>query len=333
MGAIGNKFPNILDVLKKTDPDGSMADVGEVLEQTNEIVQDIPFFESNLPTGNRVTLRSSLPSVGFSKIYQGIPQSKGSTRQVVDTIGLINGMSEVDARLKHAAGGNFPAIRRDEDLTFIESMGQLAALTMVYGNEATNEASFTGLTPRFNSLSGEYGSQIVDGLGTGSDNTSIWIVDWHPRYVHGIYPKGSTAGLTQDDMGKCRVTDADGNPYSAFVTQFDWALGLTVKHKKHVARVANIDVSDLANSGKSGYTGPDLTLFLIDALHKLDPINGAQRAIYCNETIAAAFDKQVTNKANVYLTLGEFAGQPVTMFRGIPIRRVDKIADNEARVV
>jgi len=39
------------------------------------------------------------------------------------------------------------------------------------------------------------------------------------------------------------------------------------------------------------------------------------------------------NKTNVLLTLQEFQGRVVTMFRGIPVRTVDAILSTEARVV
>ena len=332
MAALPGGWPTLLDLAKQTDPDGKSAMVAEVLSETNEIVQDQPLYESNAPTGNRVTLRSSNPTVAFGRLNKGTARSKSTTDQRTDTIGIINPISEVDARFETVSGGNFDAYRWNEDAAFLEAINQKIALTLIYGNEASDEMAFTGLAPRFNTIAG---GQVVDAGGTGADNTSIFVVDWHERYLHGIFPKGAkNAGLKSEDLGKIRVEDADGNPFMAFCTAYEWAVGLTVKDSRHFCRVANIDVSDIAGAGVSGYTGPDLVLKLIDAYAKMQPKNGAFRAIYCNVTVWAALTKIATTKANLALKMEEFAGRGLLpSFWGDPIRRVDQISNAEARVV
>jgi len=55
--------------------------------------------------------------------------------------------------------------------------------------------------------------------------------------------------------------------------------------------------------------------------------------IYCNRIIRTYLDLQAMNKTNVLLTMAEFQGRVVTMFRGIPVRTVDAILSTEARIV
>jgi len=55
--------------------------------------------------------------------------------------------------------------------------------------------------------------------------------------------------------------------------------------------------------------------------------------MYCNRVVRTYLDLQAMNKTNVLLTLEQFQGQVVTMFRGIPVRTVDAILSTEARVV
>ncbi len=60
---------------------------------------------------------------------------------------------------------------------------------------------------------------------------------------------------------------------------------------------------------------------------------GATRfAIYCNRQVAAALDRQALNKTNVLLRMDEWDGKPVTTFRGVPIRVVDRLLTTEARI-
>ena len=332
MGAIGTKN-NLLDIAKKMDPDGRMAQVAEVLHQVNPIVQDMPMLESNLPTGNRVTIRTGLPTVAFTRINQGTDRSKSTTKQRTDTIGILTGRSEFDRRLRHVAGGDLNAARWDEDQTFVEAMGQIAAEYTLYGDELTNDAAFTGLIPRYSKISsGEYAGLIVNGGGSGSDNTSIVIVDWGERTVHGIYPRGSKGGLEVRDLGEQDALDAASKPYRALVTDYEWALGLTLKNHKHVCRICNIDVGDLLTTGTANDAAANLIHKLIDADYAMDPAGGASRVAYCGKAVLQALDKMVLAKSNLALSWGEWAGQRVVTFRGLPIRRVDQFIENEAKV-
>lgn len=72
----------LADYAKKLDPNGSIAPVVELLNQTNEILQDILWKEGNLPTGHRVTVRTGLPAVYWRMANQGIPSSKATSAQV-----------------------------------------------------------------------------------------------------------------------------------------------------------------------------------------------------------------------------------------------------------
>ena len=62
------------------------------------------------------------------------------------------------------------------------------------------------------------------------------------------------------------------------------------------------------------------------------PLGATRFAIYCNRQVAAALDRQALNKTNVLLRMEEWDGRPVTTFRGIPIRIVDRLLNTEARI-
>ena len=237
---------NLVDIAKREDPSGMLADIAEVLNESNDVVKDIPMMPSNAPFGHRVTMRSSLPTVSFSKINKGTARTKGSTSQVVDTIGMLVAMSEVDAKLADVVL-DFNAKRASDDAAFLEAFSRKVAENIFYGNETLEEDGFTGLAPRMGSLqTSAYTTSYVKAhhSSPGTDLTSIYIVDWGKRGCHGIYPPARAAGgLKKEDLGKQRVQDDASAWMSAFVTEYSWYMGLTVEDPRHIARLANIDIS------------------------------------------------------------------------------------------
>lgn len=62
--------PSLMDVMNKLDPGGGLADIAEILTQTNEANDDVSWKEGNLVTGDRFTLRTAKPAVGFRRANQ-----------------------------------------------------------------------------------------------------------------------------------------------------------------------------------------------------------------------------------------------------------------------
>ena len=333
MAAIGSTFVDLIDIYKQQDPNGQFVPVIEMLMEMNPILDDAIAVECNKGTTHLHTVRTGLPAVSWGMLYKGIDQSKSKTAQVEDTTGFVEGLSTIDERLLALAGGNEGAVRLSEAMSYLEAMNQEVANKMFYGNTATDPEEFMGLGPRFNSLSAPNGGQIIDAGGTGADNTSIWLVTWGERQTHLLYPKGTQAGVKREDKGSQRASDADGKPYYAKEEMFTWHVGLAVKDWRYVARVANIDVSNMAAGSVALYT------FLRKAYYKLQNrrVAGGKLAIYCNRDVLEALDALATNAGAsdsfVRLKPMEIEGKEVMTYRGIPIREVDAILNTEARVV
>lgn len=322
----------LIDIAKRQDPSGVLADIAEVLHQSNPIVQDMPLYPSNAPFGHRVTMRSSLPDVSWSKFNKGSAKSKSSTKQVVDTIGMLVALSEVDAKLKDVVT-DFDAHRRSEDEAFLEKFSQTVANTIFYGNELTEESGFTGLQPRMNSLqTSVYTTSYVKGYGAGqdtpSDLSSIYIVDWGKRGVHGIYPPAYAAGgLAKEDQGKQRVLDSDNNAFMAFATEYKWYVGLTVEDPRHMARLANIDISEtLADTAASAGS---LIVMLQEVIAAMAPRAGMQRVAYAHRSIIQAIRGQVFAKSNLALSVQEYLGEWTPHVDGVPIVACDQVSGSE----
>ena len=174
-------LPTLADMAKRTDPNGQVTStIVEMLTETNEILQDMGWQEGNLPTGHKTTIRTGLPEVAWRTLNYGVQPSKSHTAQVTDNTGMLEAYAEIDKELA-LLNGNSAQWRVGEDAAFLESMNQEMAHTLFYGNEAATPAKFTGLAPRFSVLSDEKnqsGYNVIDAGGTGSTNTSLWIVTW-----------------------------------------------------------------------------------------------------------------------------------------------------------
>ncbi len=97
-----------------------------------------------------------------------------------------------------------------------------------------------------------------------------------------------------------------------------------------MVRIANIDVSELSADAS---TGADLIDLMVQAVESLNNRESVRPVFYAPRKIRSVLRRQISNKSNVWLSQDEIAGRKVTAFDGVPVRRVDKILTNEARVV
>ena len=332
--ALSVRNPTLLDLAKATDPDGRIATIVEILNETNEILEDMSWIEGNLPTGHRTTIRTGLPAPTWRKLYGGVQPNKATNVQVTDNTGMLEAYAEIDKALADL-NGNTAAFRMSEDRAHIEGMNQEMTDTLFFGNEDTEPEAFTGLAPRFNDLSGPANADnIIDGGGTGSDNASIWLVVWGPNTCHGIVPKGSTAGLQMTDKGQVTVEDAsDGSNtgrMEAYRTHYRWDAGLTVRDWRFIVRICNIDKSNRTADASSGADLPDLMFQAIDLI----PNMGMGRpAFYMSRDMRGFLRRQVPAATSMStLTMENVGGTMLTSFMGVPVRRVDALSADEARI-
>ena len=166
--------------------------------------------------------------------------------------------------------------------------------------------------------------------GTGSDNTSIWLVVWGDNTCHGIFPKGKKAGLQHTDKGQVTLEDAANGKYEGYRSHYKWDAGFTLRDWRYVVRIPNIDVSDLTKDASG--SSADLVDLMVQAIETLPNQNMGRPVFYCNKTIKSFLRRQITNKSNVNLTLDNVAGKHQLAFDGIPIKKCDAILNTEAVV-
>jgi hypothetical protein len=347
MATIGAIALTYADWAKRLDDGYRIANIIELLSQTNEILDDMLVVEGNLPTGHKTTVRTGLPQATWRLLNTGVPNAKSTTAQIVDTVGNLETYAVIDKDIADL-NGNTAEFRLSEVKAFLEGMSQQVATTLIYGNQHVNPERFTGFAPRYstvNATNSQTAANVLDGGGTANTNTSLWIHTWGNDTAHATFPKGKITGLQHRDMGEWPVLDSAGNTYQAYRDHFKWEIGYVLRDWRYVVRLANIDVTQL-----TGVSAANLINLIVRGLYRLPTApaqataiqtsdtpevraNQGRVVIYCNRIVRTYLDLQAMNKTNVLLRLEEFEGKVITTFRGIPVRTVDAVLNNETRVV
>lgn len=331
MATIGKSFLTLKDMYAQMDGTGKVTStIIDLFVSSNEILEDAIAVECNDGTNHKTTVRNGLPTPQFRQFYQGVECQKGDYTPVTDTTAMLDDYSEVDKKLADI-NGNTNQFRLNEAEAHIQGMNKTAKTNIFYGNKGVNSSGFDGLATRYNKISakeGELGYQVINGGGTGNNNTSIYFVTWGDRHTHLIYPKGSKAGLQHENKGQVTVQDAKGRNYEAYRDYFSWDFGLSVRNYRSSARIANIDVTKLGTDEAA-----DLIDLMVDAYYRIEEhAKTGKTVIYVNNTIRTFLHKQAMAKKNVNLTIDEAAGKPVVKFLGIPIKSCSEILNTEGKV-
>ncbi len=350
MASTGAEFAiSLIDWAKTRDPDGTSAEVAELLSQSNEFIQDLVWQEANGPTNHRVTQRVGLPTVYYRQLGQGTPGSKSEYAQFDEAMSMCDAWSEVDCKTANLEADQ-ARFRFLEALGFIEAMSQKFATTFFYGDSSQNPTQFMGMSARYstvNTATAANAQNVIDGGGTGSVNASMWLLNSGPRSLTGIFPKGSTAGLARHDHGEQTATMTAGYAQArlrVYQEQFTWDAGIALKDWRWCSRIANIDTTNLVNESgatdliknmvKATYRLPSISLPASTTGNPMTSIAMTGRPFWvCNRTIREMLEIQATNKISNQLKMDDVDGRKVLSFKGIPIRNCDALTNSEAQVV
>lgn len=336
MATIGGTVFTLSDFAQRLDPDGSVPDIAELLNEKNEVLSDMLWVEGNLPTGMRTTQRAGLPNVAFRQLNTGVLPSKSTVGQVDDACCILEAWSVIDEKLAQL-NGNVEALRLSEAKPFLEAMNQQFVQSLFYGNTAVNAERFLGFSPRYGAIAGATNAQnILSGGGTGSVQLSIWLVGWGEDTCCGIFPRGTKAGLTHEDYGLQTVqTAAAGSQVGvtsgfmrAYQDRFVWEPGLALRDWRYAVRIANCSVTALTTN----VSPPNLVTLMSRALDRIPSLKGCNPVFYMNRTAYSFLRLQgLTNSANA-VTVQPALNQFELGFEGVPIRRCDQLLNTEAQI-
>lgn len=303
-------------------------EVIELMNQTNDILSDVQWMESNQSDGHLTRIRTGLPEVYWRRLYKGTPPSKSEWAQVKESCGMLEALQELDVAEVELYGDKARAFRLSESKAFAEAMRQKVATTLFYGDNSTVPDEFNGFEKRYPGISSPH---VINAAGSTSNKmTSMYLICWGSDTVHGLYPKGSAGGLKNEDLGKYMTTDASGNKFQVVGDKYTWRCGLAVRDWRAVVRICNIDTTKLnVRKGTSGWV--DLQALTIQAKNMMPPQMRQKAIWYCNQDVLTALEMQSIDYGTVHLTYGEFFGsKSVPALHGRPIRQCDVLKSTEA---
>lgn len=326
---VGDTYLTLKDKLSQMEGGKVTSTVIDLLSQTNVILEDAVVRECNDGSGHKTSVRNGLPTAEFRQFYQGVKCSKGTYTQIRESTAMLESYSEVDKSLADLEADKMQ-FRLNEANAHLEGMNQIVQTNIFYGNKNINSSAFDGLANRYNKINKDkisIGSKVIDAKGKGDENTSIWFITWGELHTQMIYPKGSKAGITHENLGEVTAFDKDNKMFQAYRDHFKWDLGLAVRDFRSTARIANIPTD------KDGLANIDLIDLLIDCYYSVNRYRKTGKTvIYVNETIQAALHKKARKDSNVNLTISEYEGKPIVKFLDMPIKCCDQILNTEQKV-
>ena len=331
-------WPTLSVLTKQLDPDGTLGDVGELLNETNEILDDMPFYEANETTSHTHTVDATIPSGTWRKLNYGIKPKHGTTAQVSDTIGLLEQRSEVDVVLARMSK-DVAKFRMNEDRRIIEGLNQQLADMLFYGDSVTTPEGFLGVAPRYDVLGQPAGKPTANTQGmdhvlslggtTAAKQSSIYLVGWGENSVFGIYPQGSKAGLENQDLGEIDCRDADGGVFRGLATHYRIQQGLAVKDWRYIVRIANVEVAAIIDEAAINA----IIDAMIDATNAIPSLGSCRPCFYMNRQVRSRLEKAMYRKSNMALNLSDVYGiQNQLNISGIPLKNSDALLTTEAIV-
>ena len=337
MTTLGAQALTLSDLRKRLAPDGSVDFIIEALLNSNPFMDDITWKEGNLPTGNRTTIRASMPTPSVRRINRGITAHKTTTKQVQDTCIILEDRSCIDIE-ELSLAPNPQEFRKSEDAAFVGGFSDAIAANAFYGDSEEDMDNFNGLSTRYSLIGGEKNTAahqtLAGGTAAGTEaNTSAFFVGWGTHATTGIYPRNSKAGLSQRDLGEADALDKDNQPYRALTTLFTWKAGLSVGDIRANALVRTIDTTKL----ESMTSAQKLALVeqFIHAKNRSRNLQSKDKKVmlYVSDMLYDFFEIYLLDKNNVHVTRQDVMNDVPRLFlSGIEIKKCDAISNKEKAV-
>ena len=335
MAVVGNDVFTLAEYKSRTDADGKVQAIVELLERQDEMLDDIPWITANLPDRHKTTVRAGLPTVGYRRFNKGVVATRSATAQVEFNMCQAAARTELDYDLANL-GGNPGAVRLSEARPHMQAMAQTVADTIIYGdpvaNPSTDDDKIAGLHFFFkDNTTANTKDHVISAAGSDTDLSSIWIIAWGPDTVHGIVPPGLPMGLQHRDLGEGDAFDGSNYRFRAYMDEYKWNFGLAIRDWRAVVRICNIDVSTTIATVANQQA---LTNYVIQGLAKIPSQYRSRARIYCNSTVLTSWELglRADVKAGGGLTYENVDGQALMKFRGVPVRTSNAITVSETTI-
>lgn len=331
----------------RSDNAGKLSTLVNLMTQYNAVLEDCLAVECTSGNAFEFSQVVGLPQPSRRSYNQGVRRTSGQAAKQVVTCSEYADWAMVDNSLG-LLGGQLKERRAQEVALHMEGLGQQFASDLFYANRATDPTAFTGFANIYNTVNtatSAIARNVLDGGGTGSTNSSIWLVGWGPTQIHTIFPQGMAAGVQHKDLGLLPCQDSNGLEFLGWRDWIQQNVGLAIHDWRYAARACNLDVTLFGTTNAANLINILQTLTMLPPTmpagvapvqrtdDELGSLSQPRSVIYMNRTVYSALDKQAQNKTNVLLKMEEWDGHAVLTYRGIPIRVVDALSTTESRVV
>lgn len=326
-----NTRENLMLAAKMTH-NNEIIDVAEVLNETNDVIQDAPVQRANGITSHIVSRRTALPTSTVVKVGDGWAASVGLLQQAEEGIMMVKARYQCPEDVMRLQP-NPAKYRAQQERAYIESMGQSFSNYLI--GDAVNEVAAE--PEEFEGLALRYGTAVTDSVinngasaGGGTSISSIYFVQWGLGKAYLIYPRNTSGGgIRKTDKGlintqsETTVSSTNYTMYNwSYVTEFAWDVGLAIEDTRSVKRLANIST---ASSTDENTLDEDNIISLRNAYKTSGTIY-----MYCNQDIFTQLQILAKDKANVHWGPDSPFGRPQLYFLDMPVRRCDAILSTEA---
>jgi hypothetical protein len=336
MTTYANKY-TIRDAMLGTDAKGEFLDVADVISKATGIMDILEFHPTNQAYDHLTARRTDQGTPTTRVANEGAQEIKGSKDQVIDIPVHYNNVIKPDPLFLKKF--NSPEEWKADEVRAI-AQGYAEAYTeqLITGVSTSDPGrSIDGLATRLGSLPSDVNDvtdpkhTVRSAGGSGSDNSSIYIVGIGKQGAYGLYHKNGQAGFQMKQLPEQLITLGSGDIVCRPI-DLSWDVGFSATNYRTIGRLCNIDYSDLTDDASSGANLMNLLTRLINSTKVMTM--GLKPVLLANEALITYFENQRRNfggnavKTNVDLGLAT----NYTTFKGIPFVQTDAIGVAEATI-
>lgn len=313
---------SVADAVKRFAPgEMKLLQIAEVLSQDTSLFNDFTVKEGNSTDGHVLAVRAEEPTPTSRQINEGTDAAKSSVINSRETTSILESRVEIDELVYNRAPDK-QGFMASEGMAHLSALRKNALFQMLYGDGL---GQTRGFFTRMNTLAN---SQVIGAAGTSTGNTSMLVYSTNPMDAYTFFPLNGKAGLDFEDRGKERIIGANSKALYAFVQKYSWVFGLAVENFRNFAAIRNIKISSLTADASTGAKLFDLVCL---AKAKVQDVENLRLAV--SPTIYAYLEMQAYTRATSYVTPGQWRdGTPMIRFAGLPVKRVEKISENETAI-
>lgn len=330
--ALGANTHTMLDLLQATGANWELRPFINSLALMTPQLQYLPIMEANSGDFHEISHLTGKPQVSRGETNNEYIPSKSHRAKTRFTCTNLMSSAQYEQKALQRFASNAAAYKAQCAQVTLQTLSEECGSAMFYDNEALNPNKATGLQAYYNTL-GTSNNVLSAAGATANAQASMYLVGMGDMGFHGIYPRGTQAGVKvqskTDIVLPSNITPGATAIYD--VDYFDWYIGFVLADPYTCVRIANIDVAAI----RAGVT-VDLVNLAIDAvsLAKANSRPTLRYAWMAPPAVVNYLTKLVLSqvKAGGGLTFENFEGRRIVSLWGFPVLECDGMSLTEAVV-